>query len=381
MWEKLVCKDHRIAPSDVRTLYIEIDNLSFFRDNEYSSTLTKGYSLPGLWIQPRLTYAPIEQIGLEIGLHATIFNGANKYPNYVYHDIATWKGNQYQSGAHILPWVRAKAQFKHLTAVLGNIYGGQNHRLITPLFNPETNLSQDPETGFQLLWQRGRVKMDTWLNWQSFIFEEVSHQEAFTVGSAWRIGLGKKQQPNRLKWEIPVQVVIQHRGGEQDVTSLGVQTICNGSAGLTVRQEAARTSGAFSHWGAEIHALGAYQQSGSLWPFDTGFAANAAAEVGLWKKLNIKGGFFCAPKHFVSLYGNHFFSTLSVRDGKSWEGIQTAYAQINYHQTMAKHYTIGAEVEAYQSWLPQRQEFNFSFGLYLRINPRFVLKRWKSTNK
>jgi hypothetical protein len=24
---------------------------------------------------------------LEVGLHASLFHGANKYPNYVYHDI------------------------------------------------------------------------------------------------------------------------------------------------------------------------------------------------------------------------------------------------------------------------------------------------------
>jgi hypothetical protein len=75
----------------------------------------------------------MKQIALEVGLHALIFNGANKYPCYAYHDIGTWKGNQYQSGAHLLPWIRAKAQFKYLTVVLGNIFGGQNHQLIEPL--------------------------------------------------------------------------------------------------------------------------------------------------------------------------------------------------------------------------------------------------------
>ncbi len=372
LWQQLATSEHRIAASDVNTLFVEIDNLNFFRDNEYSSTLTKGYSLPGLWIQPRLTYAPIQQIGLELGFHAMIFNGANKYPNYVYHDIGTWKGNQYQSGAHVLPWVRAKAQFKYLTVVLGNIYGGQNHGLIDPLFNTETNLSQDPEMGFQLLWNRRSVKMDTWLNWQSYIFQEDSHQEAFTVGSTWQFRLSPESSP--FQWTIPTQIVIQHRGGEQDTTHLGVQTICNGSVGLAVRHNL--TERKLTHWRTEAHVLGTWQQSGNLWPFDTGIAFNAAAEVGLWKNLHLKGGYFYAPKHFVSLYGNHFFSTLSVRDGKSWGGNQTAYVRSDYHRTFYKNYTLGAEVEAYQTWLPAHQEFNFSFGLYLRINPRILLKRW-----
>ena len=121
MWDSLATTPYRITPSSLRQLRVEVDNLSFFRDNEYSSSLTKGYSLPGLWVQPKLTYVPLSAIKLELGLHALVFNGANKYPCYVYHDIATWKGNQYQKGAHVLPWVRAQAQFKHLTVVLGNL--------------------------------------------------------------------------------------------------------------------------------------------------------------------------------------------------------------------------------------------------------------------
>ena len=130
MWDSLATTDYRVDSSMTRTLRVVVDNLSFFRDNEYSSTLTKGYSLPGLWIQPRLAYTPHRQIDLELGLHAAIFQGANKYPNYVYHDIAEWKGSQYQRGAHVLPWIRARAQFQNLTVVLGDIYGGQNHQLM-----------------------------------------------------------------------------------------------------------------------------------------------------------------------------------------------------------------------------------------------------------
>ena len=122
MWDSLATSDYHIDTAMVRVLRVEVDNLTFFRDNEYSSQMTKGYSLPGLWIEPRLAYTPIRQIDLEVGLHASLFHGANKYPNYVYHDIGRWKGSQYQRGAHVLPWVRAQAEFKHLTVVLGNIF-------------------------------------------------------------------------------------------------------------------------------------------------------------------------------------------------------------------------------------------------------------------
>ncbi|MDY4614853.1 MAG: hypothetical protein SO411_03955, partial [Bacteroidaceae bacterium] len=298
MWDSLATTDYRVDSSMTRTLRVVVDNLSFFRDNEYSSTLTKGYSLPGLWIQPRLAYTPHRQIDLELGLHAAIFQGANKYPNYVYHDISVWKGSQYQRGAHVLPWIRARAQFQNLTVVMGDIYGGQNHQLMEPLFHPETNLSQDPEAGFQLLWDRKHLHADTWLNWQSFIFEEDSHQGAFTVGASWKIYPGDTSKP--LRWYVPVQLVIQHRGGEQDTTAMGVQTIANAAtgAGITWTPHSART---LTRLFAEADALFACQQSGHLWPFDNGAAFHATAGVSLWQRLHIRGGYFIAPKHFVSL--------------------------------------------------------------------------------
>ena len=393
MWDQLAADSYRIDKSQLRVLRAEVDALAFFRDNEYSSALTKGYSLPGLWVRPKLLYTPLSQVEVELGAHALIFDGANKYPCYVYHDIGRWKGQQYQHGAHALPWLRAKAEFRHLTVVMGDIYGAQNHRLGLPLWNPEGNLSQDPEMGFQLLWDKMRLArgrdgfptrslwrfhMDTWLNWQSYIFEEDSHQEAFTVGSTWEIGLCPVGRA--VSWYMPLQLVIQHRGGEQDTTALGVQTLCNAAAGAGMRWTPKRQ--AVERVTAEASVLATYQQSGHLWPFDSGIAYHATASTDLRCGLSLGGGFFRAPRHFVSLYGNHFFSTLSVRDGESHQGVSTAHLRADFHHTFATHYVLGAEAEAYQTWLggsaqtARSNELNFSFGIYLRINPQFKIKKF-----
>lgn len=386
MWDQLAKSSYRIRQSDLRALRVEVDALTFFRDNEYSSKLTKGYSLPGLWVEPKLVYTPLSQIELELGAHALIFNGANKYPCYVYHDVGRWKGSQHQHGAHALPWLRAKADFKHLTVVMGDIYGGQNHRLSTPLWNAEANLSQDPEMGFQLLWDRNKIgtsgiwdcHMDTWLNWQSYIFEEDSHQEAFTVGSAWKVGFLSPW--SKVRWYMPLQLVIQHRGGEQDTTSMGVQTLCNASAGLGMHWYP--TTRTVKRVNAEASVLATYQQSGTLWPFDTGVAYHVTAGADFRRGISLRGGAFRAPLHFVSLYGSPFFSTLSVRDGESHRGITTAYLRADYHYTFHHDYVLGAEAEAYQCWLgrstlhPKSDELNFSFGIYLRLHPSILLKKW-----
>ena len=369
MWNHLATSPYRLDTSDVHALKVELESISFFRNNEFESRQADGYSLPGFWVQPKLTYMPLRQIKVELGLQALVFSGANRYPNYVYHDISIWKGNQYTKGAHVLPWFRAQADFRHLSIVLGNIYGGQNHRLIEPLFNPETNLSQDPEMGLQLLWDRPHLHADIWLNWQSYIFREDTHQEAFTVGTTWRTLLNKPE--SRLHWFLPVQLVVQHRGGEQNIEHRRVETIWNGSVGVGAQWNA--NMRVLKTLTAEANGLLAYQQTGNLWPFKSGAAGHTAVRLGLWNFLETGVSYFFAPRHFVSLYGNHFYSTLS-KDGEDFGRLQTAAAHVRFHHTFARGYTLGADVEAYQTWQAKESAFNFSFGIYLRVNPSFLIK-------
>lgn len=379
IWEKMFREDYRIDTTETRVLKVQVDATGFFHDNEYTSKMTEGYTLPGAQLSPRLKYNPISQIHLELGISALCFNGANKYPNYAYHDIGTWKGSQYTGGFHLLPWIRLQAEFKTLDIVLGNIYGGENHGLSEVLWNSEANLSQDPEMGFQLLWKDKHIEMDTWLNWQSYIFRLETHQEAFTVGSRWKILFGSPSR--RMRWYMPVEMVLQHRGGEQDATSMGVQTLCNGGVGAgMIYRPAASSQGktpVLTNAGCEMNILGSYQQAGRLWPFKSGMAYHMQGYTRLWDALGLKLGYFGSPKRFANLYGNPFFSTVRQRDNTKCGSVHTIYLKASWDKTWAKSYTIGAYVDAYQTWMGTKQnEFNFSFGICFRVRPDFVLKRF-----
>ena len=166
----------------VQTLNLRVETLGFFKDNEYDGNISKGYTLPGVWCAPRLSFRPRNDIQLQLGASALIFHGANKYPNYAFHDITTWKGTDYQEGAHILPFFRAKVRLGKIHFVLGDLYGNAQHGLILPMYKPENRLTTDPEKGFQTFITTSRWKMDAWIDWQSFIYETEKHQEAFTVG-------------------------------------------------------------------------------------------------------------------------------------------------------------------------------------------------------
>lgn len=376
MWQRLGTDNSLIDTTATRTLSACVDAMPFFCDNEFDgSKLTNGYTLPGMWLRPYVQYNPVGNVHLELGFNALVYDGANKYPNYAYHDIGTWKGEQYQSGAHVLPWLRACMQVGDVTFVLGNIYGAQNHHFSTPMYNDEQLLSADPEAGFQILYRQRRFDLDAFINWQSYIFKEDTHQEAFTVGVASRILWNAPSAAYHLY--SPVQILLQHRGGEQDKTDLGVQTVCNGSIGIAMHHTP-ETGTKTTAVDAAAELLGCYQQAGRLWRFDSGMALHACASVTLRRDFTVKAGYFCAPKQYVSIYGLPFFGTQSLTDRDlSLRGIHTAYAGTEYSHTFARHYTLGANFQAYSVNSRGLSEFRFQFGVYMRLRPSFVIHRFR----
>ena len=348
---------------------VSVDALAFFRDNEYKSMLTDGYTLPGAWVRPKLEYDPNSHIHLELGAHALFFDGANRYPCYAYHDIGHWKGNQYQSGAHVLPWFRAQAKMQGVSVVLGDIYGDTSHDIVTPLYNREQVMSADPEMGAQILVSHRGFSMDAWVNWQSYQFKEDTHQEAFTVGVTARQRLSGSTS-------ILLNALAQHRGGEQDIPDLhlGVQTICNGSIGIDWSHDGLPAGKAVNGYGVSANLIGCYQQAGDLWPFSSGIAMHAEGRMELINCLSLRLGYFLAPEDFISIYGNSLFSTVSIKDTeKRLDGIGTGYFHLDYHRTFGKNYTLGALLETFKSDTKGLDEFNFAFGLYLRVNPSWRL--------
>ena len=395
MARRMGYQPYRVDSTQTKTLGIELEALAFFKDNEFDGNVQRGYSLPGVRLQPRLTYTPIDEIKLELGLHATIYSGANKYPCYVFHDIAKWKGDQYQSGAHLLPFFRATARFKSITLAVGDIYGGATHGFVEPMYNPELILTDDPEMGFQMIVDTKRWHSDLWMNWQSYIFKESSHQEAFTVGWTQNINVWKRTKEDRThSLDIPIQLVIQHRGGEQDNTKMGVQTIANGALGMGYEYKAPGNR-IVTGVQAEVMALYCLQQSGNLWPFKNGPALWVKASVDFIRDLRVTAGFFSA-KDFCSLYGSQYFGTLSTkRAGGRFDGMNTGLISLEYSRTFANAYTIGANLKAYiyktgslalpaddthpePYTIPGEFRTPFSFGVYFRCSPSFVLKRFGS---
>lgn len=370
--ERLVASDYHLSADDTHTLAFDADALAFFKNNEFNADHVTGYTLPGFWAQPRITYQPLDAVRIEAGFHALVFNGANKYPCFAYHDIARWKGDQYQSGAHLLPLLRAQAQLGSVNFVLGTIYGGANHGIVEPLMNAEVNLTQDPEMGFQILVDKPRYHLDAWINWQSFIFRESTHQEAFTVGISQRIALNAPQ--SSLAFYIPIDMLFQHRGGEIDSCSLGMSTLDNAALGLGLRWNT--NAAVLDGLTVEALGLGCWQQSGNAWPFKNGLGASLMLSADFFRQLRVFATTVWAHD-FCPLYGSPFFSTFSTEFGQDFSHVLTSHVGAEWSHTFAPGYVIGAKLDTYLCSVNHESlSNNFTFGIFLRCSPHFVLKRF-----
>lgn len=364
---------YAIDSTAVGELRLHIDNLSFFKDNEWDGEMAKGYTLPGLWLQPTVSYTPLKNIHLQAGLHALLYAGTIKYPSLMYQDLPSWKGDQYQKGTHLLPFFRANVDLGAVHIVLGDIYGGSNHLLPDPLYAQELNLTADPEMGLQVLLDLPRWHMDAWVNWQSFIFRGDHHSEAFCFGLANRISLFSPRSAAARKGyslTLPVNILAQHVGGEID--SLGaVSTHFNGSIGIELQRQ--RPASWLQKWALEAHIVGYDQNKGNKWPVTQGWGAYAAASAQLKCGVGLKAGYMY-NHDFQTLLGYSYYGTMSSTKAYRYPSVINLKA--DWTKAFSPHYAIGARVEAF-AFFADKNSFNLSFGVFFRATPSFLLKKFK----
>lgn len=375
-----------VDPSEKGELRMAVEVMPFLRDNEYKGDYVKGYTLPGAWLQPRVSYQPLHNLKLEVGAHMLHFWGAEKYPNFNYSALAQWQGRNVQNGFHCVPVVRAHMQLTPtLNVVLGTLYGKSNHALAEPLYNDELNLSGDPETGVQVVWDCRPLRLDAWVNWESFIFKNDDGQESFSFGLSARVRPSRKEA--RLQWYLPMQMLFQHRGGEvnTDASERAIKTWLNAAAGAGVDVPLDAKFPA----SLNFEALACYfgQQAGNLLPYDSGWGAYAKATARLWRVKASVGYWKC--HNFISIHGNPLFGAMGINDENVlYHDPQMLTAHAEYAQQLGKGFAWGVGIDIYHHFKADESKggapyvqtnggTSLAAGIYLRACPSFLIKKFK----
>jgi hypothetical protein len=375
----------RIDSLHTGELSVEVDNLTFFKNNEYNSDFQKGYTLPGFWLQLKGVYQPFNNLKIEAGAHSLQFWGASHYPVYAYRDIAAWSGKENSRGTHISPYLRVHfAISKNWDFVMGNIYGGANHQLIDPLYNPELNLTSDPETGLQLLFSSRFLDFDTWLDWQSFVFRNDTHNEAFLYGLSSKIRANDEN--SRFHVYFPVQSTVRHEGGEIDTLG-GVFTTVNASAGAGVCFNPDMKILKNINLEFDLVFNKNPENTGNLFNRGKGYYSKLAFQL---KNFNVSTAYWKSD-NFISIYGSPFYGAVSYkREGMYFNKLSMLHVLMDYVYPIKKGFELGINAEMfyfltgymYSPDSPARYPFklennrNFSFGVYFRINPEFTVRKF-----
>ena len=380
--ESLFTDIYTIDPEKEGQLGLCIDNLSFLNNLETGGDIQKGYTLPGFRFNPRLTYYPTSMIKLEAGISLLKYWGADRYPNYAYRNISEWKAPGYQLGFHLLPFFRAQIQpVSQLNIVLGHIYGGSNHSLIEPLYNPELNLTADPEMGAQIIYNSRVAHFDTWVNWETFTFKDEANNEVVTAGISTRLHITNPQSFFYLG--VPIQAVIIHHGGEIDAVEGKMVSMANGAAGLQFGFNF--NNPVFKYLGLSLVGAGYrdFHSDESL-TFNQGWAVYSNLNVRVWN-LDLKMNTWRSG-NFINLFGSPIFGNVSTsKENWNFPRIMVWNPGIKYEQVFGNGCHLGANFELfftpeftmYEGVVPIKTEkyFGWSAGLFLRINPSIVLMK------
>jgi hypothetical protein len=367
-------------------LALEIDNISFFKNNEFISTVQKGYTLPGFWLQLKTVYHPLSNLKIEGGVHSIWFWGSTLYPAFVYKGISAWDGQDYARNVHVLPYFRAHiALSEHADFVLGDIYGGSSHRLIEPLYNPELNLTSDPESGLQFLYHSKWLQLDMWVDWMTYIYRLDTKQEAFVAGASARFMANSPE--SRLHVYFQLQGLSQHRGGEIDITNEDTQTMFNGAAGMGMIWNVGRK--VLKHINTEFDIAGYSFPKGCIYELDKGRGYYAKLSMQL-SDFNIETSYWSC-RDFMPIFGNVFYGSMSTKESNLlYENPKMLYLGGDYMHPLNKGFSFGIKAEAYyylsgkmyhaETGLYSPSAFgsntNYSVGVCLRINPSFLLKQY-----
>jgi hypothetical protein len=364
---------------------LEVDALSFFKNNEFVGEKIKGYTLPGFRMSPHLSLAFSKNVRMEVGANIIRYWGSEIYPCYSYLGIAEWESERYQKGVHILPIMRAQFSITDsFHIVFGTLYNRNYHLLCTPLYNNELNYTSDLESGIQILYENRFHSSDLWVNWQSFIFENDIHQEMFVFGYSSRTNIINTKRG--LEIGIPLNFVAQHRGGEINIAETHfIQTYSNYATGLL---------GKYSFGGKYLknislacYYIGFMQNVGTLYPFDKGWAIYPELSVGI-HDFQLSMGYFVG-KDFISLLGSPHFGNISVKTpDMTFDKMDMFIGEIEYCYLKSKYFSFGIEGSIihyfpYTSFRPEygtmerKRANSFSFGLFLDINPRIRIANLK----
>lgn len=336
-----------LEEADSGKLFMGLNLLGFFKNNEYFDTIVEGYTLMGYQLNPYLSYHLRKNVRLDAGV-------------YLHQDFGNY---EYST---VVPTLTLKIKTKPIDIIFGNLEGSISHRLIEPLYDFERLLTNRQETGIQFLTIKENVFFDLWIDWQNMIYPKDTEQERFVSG----LSLNKRiiNFPT-VQFYIPVQLMVSHRGGQINVGSPSIETLTNSAVGLEVQH---KSQGLISN--LTLNAFQVFYKNLSTTnelPYNDGSGFYANGNIATTFGLEVMASYWQGHE-FLSIEGGKIYPSVSVFDPTvQQENMQLMIFRFLYNREIARGIYANLRFEPYYDL--GFKSFQYSYGLYFQIKDRFFL--------
>lgn len=337
------CFSQKSFLKDTLKLSFHLNNANFVWNNEYFNDIVKGYTLIGFFFTPTIEYRFTPHIKANGGVHLLKYSGKDKF-------------------SQIAPVYSVSYQKKDFSLLFGTLKGTINHRLSEPILLQERYFTNHLESGIQALWNKPKFFLDIWLDWRNFIVQNDSKQEVLTAGISAQAYVFKNEN-----WELllPISLLLEHRGGQIDTSSVAMKTAMNYSFGLQ----------------ATRHLPFKYLSKIRITSQYIGFLDNSPSVNSLFKdgyglltKLSLYKGksFFSIAyweaEKYLSLLGHPMYQSFSA-NGKHKNNRKLFISKLYWNYLIYKGIDLGFTAETFYD--VKSSDFDFTVGLTLLINYSF----------
>lgn len=324
------------------SLKLHMPATGFVINNEYHGNFAKGYTLPGVYSNPRLSFGQDRWL-LAVGLHMLKYSG----------ETAVEKAT---------PFFRL--QYKPMPSfyvLLGALKRNNAHRLPDMLYHTERRITHHLEEGLQFHWNSEKLWADLWLNWETFIQPADTIQEQFVVGSSNEVVLP-------ANFRLMLKALAAHRGGQITKDTSRVQTLINPLLGVTWQH-------AFLN---DLHLTLAarWVGFGDLSPkpelsYKSGYTVNLGANFA-YKHFSY-GLDYYRGQHVIAARGNPILQSVSsAMPGQLFPERQILRQQVNFTKAAKPwlHFQAGIGLYHYLNI----RELDYRYWFRLMLKPEIVLR-------
>jgi hypothetical protein len=209
---------NRIRPADSleKELHFNFYNFNYVRNYEYSNKFHDGYTLYGTQLEPQLVYYVNPNLAITAGAYLRKDFGDNG----VY---------------DAKPLFSLKYHKNDLTLIFGSLEGNIQHNYIEPIYNFERKITTPIEYGTQVLVEKEKFRLDSWISWQKMIYRRDAAKEEIVGGLITETDIIKTEN---WRLTIPAQFLAYHQGGQIDVLKdIPLTTLFNGAAGFKLHKK------------------------------------------------------------------------------------------------------------------------------------------------